>query len=603
MKRASLSDAYLDNATTLAEWEEAQRKGVHPLEHHSCFESLSFMTNSDVDWKQTVEPNNPYLHAWRLIEPLLVYPPERELLQALKTIHDIDESAIYIYQRRILVEHRISSPLLTDLLNVYRKSPYGAGMMKAACLDGMEEAVFYLDKCGISIDPFIETLIVNDRTSILNRWLNRRVHDWYASPYLLSRAPPSMCRFLLTHPKVIVYFEQEALDLRATINHIALHDQIDLFELAIERGFPMITDSEDDTQYLLNNAMLGKPHYRILGRLMTMGIDDSENCVGTVKTMISSVPRFSPETLETVLRLLPQQPVATSTYVSLFLFTCMRGDHIIYENLSVYLAPLAIPHILQEGGRLQERLLQLLAYLPTRRYPRLFEALSRFIQPTEHQITSQFNTLFDLMYLMDDKHLEAFVRLDVDLVSLIHQQWCKIRDRSMFMYRQSSAMYWFRQFQSYYTRPLSADLFGLFAVIAHNDINGQDVPEFLNRFAGKDPDGLLAAWLFDLIGPNNRTYYHHFPLLNMDPVPLMERYLKYPVNEHNFKIISHFLSALSECYPYTVFAQCCDKVFRRLQGSENRSWVERLPKCAFVNVRRTRSSIKRLGRVILTEPT
>ena len=482
MKRASQRDE--DDEGGLG------RNGVHPLERDSCYDSVQFFTDGAMDWKTQVDPDDEYLRAWRIcIEPLLCYPREDQLLRVLKQIDDIDSNAVEIHKRRILLEDRVSSPLLKDLLFCYRAAPYGVGMMKEATKQGMEEALFYLEQCGLPLEQFMEPLVELGKDRIVKRMLDHRSFPWYPPMQSLRRASPSMLRLLFHHPNSRIYFKEESADLADMMNTIAMLDEIDLFDFAVQQGFRVLEHQDA----IVNDSLRGHPQYRVLTRLLHMGVDQSPDCYATLRKLIS-MPWCSPVALETVLRQLPQQPPSPSLYVRLFEFAALRPSYGIYESIATYLAPFALP---QMGSEQQLAALDALRKrcLDTG-LMRLFEVLCRAMPPLDHDAMAN---LFDRKLWSKNRlpphYVEVFVRLDVDIEPVIHSFWSGLTSGTQFWGTTLTAFYWFQQLEPFYHRPLSEDLSAFFSLIWTDTVNKDDVRAFVRRFVDHDPNGLLCEWL------------------------------------------------------------------------------------------------------------
>ncbi len=464
------------------------RGGVHPLERDSCYDSLQFFTESSaMDWKLQVDPDDEYLRAWHIcIQPLLCYPHEPDLLKALKQIDDIDSKAVEIHKRRILLEDRVSSPLLKDLLFCYRAAPYGVGMMKEACKQGMEEALFYLEQCGLPLEQFMEALVELGKDRIVKRMLDRRSFLWYPPMRTLHRTPVSTLRLLFHHPNVRIYFKEESAQLVDLMTTIAMMDEIELFDFAVQQGFPVLEHRDS----ILYDSLRGYPHYRVLIRLLYLGADQTPDCYVTLQKLIT-MPMCSPIGLETVLRQLPQQPPSSSLYVRLLELAALRPSNSIYDSIATYLVPFAVPHMVSEQ--------QLVALDDLRKrcldigLMRLFEVLCRAMPSLDHAALLE-RKLWP-KYRLPPHFMEVFVRLDVDIEPVIHRFWSGLTSGTQFWGTTLTAFYWFQQLEPYYHRPLSEDLCAFFSLIWTDTVNKDDVRAFVRRFVDHDPNGLLCEWL------------------------------------------------------------------------------------------------------------
>ncbi len=523
MKRASQRDEDRDeDEGGLA------RGGVHPLERDSCYDSLQFFTESGaMDWKLQVDPDDEYLRAWHIcIQPLLCYPREPDLLKALKQIDDIDSNAVEVHKRRVLLEDRVSSPLLKDLLFCYRAAPYGVGMMKEACKQGMEEALFYLEQCGLPLEQFLEALVELGKDRIVQRMLDRRSVPWYPPIRTLQRTPMSTLRLLFPHRNVRIYFKDEAAQLVDLINTIAMMDDIELFDFAVQQGFPVLEHKDA----ILYDSLRGYPHYRVLIRLLHLGADQTPDCYVTLQKLIT-MPMCSPIGLETVLRQLPQQPPSSSLYVRLFEFAALRPNHGFYEFVATYLVPFAVPHMGSEQ--------QLIALDSLRKRcldcgtMKLFEVLYRAMPPLdEAALVNLFEQKLRPKTRLPQHCMDVFVRLDVDVGPAIHRFWSGLTHPAQFWGTVLTAFYWFQELKLYYHRPLSDDLYGFFRVIYETG-RKDDVYAFVRRFVDHDPDGLLCEWLLyqgravDLIDEFNLDATAAIQTCVVDPLGTAKALLSY----------------------------------------------------------------------------
>lgn len=584
------------------------RGGVHPLERDSCYDSLWFFTDSStMDWKLQVDPDDEYLRAWHIcIQPLLCYPREPELLKALKQIDDIDSNAVEIHKRRVLLEDRVSSPLLKDLLFCYRMAPYGIGMMKEACKQGMEDSLFYLEQCGLPLEQFMETLVELGKDRIVKRLLDRRSFLWYPPIRTLHRTPVSTLGLLFRHRNVRIYFKEESAQLVDLMTLIAMMDEIELFDFAVQQGFPVLEHKDS----ILHDSLRGYPHYRVLIRLLHLGADQTPDCYVTLQKLMT-MPMCSPIGLETVLRQLPQQPPSSSLYVRLFEFAALLPNHGFYELMATYLVPFAVPHMGSEQqlvalDSLRKRCLEYGSM-------KLFEVLYRAMPPLDDAVlVNLFEQKLRPTTRLSTHFMDVFVRLDVDVGPAIHRFWSGLTCGTQFWGTVLTAFYWFQQLEPYYHRPLSKDLYAFFLLLFANS-GKDDARAFVRRFVDHDPDGLLCEWLLnagfaldlvdefrlDTTAAMKGVALELIDEFNLDATVAIETLVKRRSDPYSLgeAVLSYYKDKPDKGDQYVRYCQAVVRSFQNRQGGRDVLCELRdaavLP-AEFINIRVTRSVANRV---------
>lgn len=258
MKRAHVDDDSVLSGDSGVSDACSCRKGIHPLQRDGILDVIAFFCN---DKTAPVEFSVDLASLSKTVfEPLLACESEEQLLRILQYVASHDEvvadsketkestskkTAVSKVPNRLL--DYANSPLLDQLMICWRRSKFGMGMVEVAVNEFYEDAFFFLGRVGLPLGQYLKHLMRRGQTNMVRRLLNLRAEKYYVRPEVFDSfvhcAHPEpyleTAEMLFNHPKVLIYWSDEAELLTHMVAFIARNDRLDLFEHVLRQGYPL----------------------------------------------------------------------------------------------------------------------------------------------------------------------------------------------------------------------------------------------------------------------------------------------------------------------------------------------------------------------------